>query len=94
MRPEYNDKIIEANLMAPAAFLKGTYNPYFSSLAASYRMIKLASRFKHNLVFDNKIFLKIGQEFCKHVEHKTPPQCKLILNILNSNQVNCVSEFV
>ncbi|XP_031625879.1 lipase 3-like [Contarinia nasturtii] len=89
MKPEYNNKIIEGNLVAPASYLKGTTNLFYQSFAKSYRSIKLMARFKHKLIFNNEAFLKIGLTACKNIVNSTPKQCMLILNVLNSNQVNC-----
>ncbi|XP_055311150.1 lipase 3-like isoform X1 [Sitodiplosis mosellana] len=92
MRPEYNDKIIEANLLAPVAALKGTRNPFYNSFANSYSAInKLQMLRMYKIILNNDALLKIAETVCKDVVDSTPAKCKLILTALNSNQVNCTS---
>lgn len=92
LRPEYNDKIIEANLLAPVTSLKGIRNPYFNAFANSYNGIKLYARLKrlHKVILDNEKLLNIAVMACNNAVDTTPKKCQLILSILNSNQINCV----
>lgn len=51
MRPEYNDKIIEANLLAPVAFLKGNKSKLYRTLLHFYKPLnKLLSILNINYV--------------------------------------------
>lgn len=92
LRPEYNDKIIEANLMAPVANLKGIRNPYYNAFTNSYKAIKLYAKVKrlHKVILDNEKLMKIADLACKDVVDTTPKKCQLVLSTLNSNQINCV----
>lgn len=93
IRPEYNDKIIEANLLAPVADLKGTRNPFYNSFANKYAAIKTLQNLRiYKIILNNEVLLKIADTACKDVVDSTPKKCKLILTALNSNQINCVSE--
>lgn len=93
MRPEYNDKIIEANLMAPVAILKGTNNQLYNVIAHYYKPLKKVFEILriYKLTINNKLLLKISEIACKKTTHSTPFACKLVLSILDSSQLNCVS---
>ena len=94
MCPEYNDKIIQANLLSPIAVLKGTTNTSHNFFASYYELIKtLSNAFRiHKIVFSNAISLRIAQTVCSGAVDSTPTMCKVILFNFNSNQVNCVSK--
>lgn len=93
IRPEYNDKIIEANLLAPVAYLKGTRNPFYNLFANKYKAIKALQNLRiYKIILNNEVLLKIAEIACKDVVDATPKKCKLILTALNSNQINCVSK--
>lgn len=93
IRPEYNDKIIQANLLAPVATLKGTRNPFYNSFAQSYKKIKMLPQTMkiYKIILNNDVLLNIAETACKNAVDSTPKKCKLILTALNSNQINCVS---
>lgn len=93
MRPDYNNKIIEANLMAPVAFLKGNRNKLFNAIAFIYDRFKVFLE-KHNffmLRITNEWLMRVADVFCSNVKDRTPLVCKVILAALSSNQINCVS---
>lgn len=92
-RPEYNDKIIEAQLMAPAAFFKINHNSLFKSLERFYHPLKttLAMAGIHKLTLNNKLVTNIVQTACGSATQSTPFACKLFMTIFDSNQINCVS---
>lgn len=87
--PQYNNKIIEANLLAPVAALKGQRNPFYNKFANMYGAIKRLPI--HKVILNNEALLKIAETACKDAIDSTPKKCQLILTALNSNQVNCVS---
>lgn len=93
MRPEYNDKIIAANLLAPVAFLKNNRNPFYHTLGFFYKPIhKLLDALKiYKITLKNSILMKIAELACRKAKHSTPMSCKTVLSILDSNQINCVS---
>lgn len=93
MRPEYNEKIIEANLLAPIAQLKGTRNPLFNTIAHFYKPLKKVFEILkiYKIVINNESLSKISEMACKKRTHSTPFACKLVLSVLSSSQINCVS---
>lgn len=96
MRPEYNDKIIEANLLAPVGLLKGNTNPMYNAIAHFYKPLKKALEILqvHKITVNNKILVKIADLACKKTTHSTPFACKLILSVFGSSQLNCVSSLL
>lgn len=93
MRPEYNDKIIEANLLAPVALLKGNSNHLFNTIAHYYKPLRKVFDILriYKLTVSNKLLVKISEIACKKAIHSTPFACKLVLSFLDSSQLNCVS---
>lgn len=93
MRPEYNEKILEANLMAPVAFLKGTTHPIYTSVAHFYKPIKRFAETTrlYKLTLNNQLVLQMGKVACIKTIHSTPLACKITLSIFDSKQINCVS---
>lgn len=93
IRPEYNNKIIQANLLAPVAFLRGTTHPIYTAVADFYKPIKrFAETLRlYKLTLNNQLGLKMGKIACKKSIHSTPLTCKLALTLFDSNQINCVS---
>lgn len=93
LRPQYNDKIIEANLLAPVTALKGIRNPFYNAFAKSYKSIKIYAKLNrlHKVILNNEKLMKIAEIACKDADHSTPKKCQVILSTLNSNQINCVS---
>lgn len=93
-RPEYNDKIIEANLLGPAAFMKNVQNAFYRTVSIHYKTTKrlIAALKIHKLDMDNDLLLRIAKVACEKTELTTPHNCKLILSIINSDQINCVSK--
>lgn len=96
MRPEYNDKIIEANLLAPVALLKGNSNQLYNAIAHFYKPLKKVFEILriYKLTISNKLLLKITEVACKKTVHSTPFACKLVLSVLDSSQINCVSRMI
>lgn len=93
LRPEYNDKIIEANLLAPVAILKGLRNPFYKMFANNYLKLKIYAKISgmNSIILNNEKALSIGSNACKITGNYTPIKCKFILSIIGSNQLNCVS---
>lgn len=93
MRPEYNDKIIEANLLAPVALLKGTTNHLYNIITRFYKPLKtvLAIFRIHKITISNRLIMKVVEIACKGIGNTTPFACKLVLSVLDSSQINCVS---
>ncbi|XP_055311059.1 lipase 3-like isoform X2 [Sitodiplosis mosellana] len=93
MRPEYNNKIIEANLLAPVALLKGHNSPLYSVIAHFYKPLKKVFEILriYKLTISNKLLLKISEVACKKTVHSTPFACNLVLSLLDSSQINCTS---
>lgn len=93
MRPEYNDKILEANLLAPVALLKGNENVMYNAIARFYDPLKKALEILrvYKLTISNQLLMKVSEIACRKASRTTPLSCKLILAILSSSQVNCVS---
>lgn len=97
MRPEYNDKIIEANLLAPVAFLEFHRNPLYHFLTKFYSPLKRAlNTLKvYKITLDHGVILEVAEIACKHSKgvsnSKTPFGCKIVLSLLGSSQINCVS---
>lgn len=94
MRPEYNKKILDAHLMAPVANLKNQRNELYNALVRYYQPIKrtLDTLRVYKLTLNNMVVSKIAEGACKRSQHSTPFVCKLVMSILGSNQINCVSE--
>lgn len=92
-RPEYNSKIIAANLLAPVAYMRNLTSSMYQSIAHFYTPIKRLAEIMHVYKFtvDNKLLLDIVQIACRKSEHSTPLGCKITLSVLDSNQINCVS---
>lgn len=92
-RPEYNDKIIEANLLGPVAYLKGVNNPLYNAVAYFYKPLKkvLEVLKVYKITVDNLKILKIAEVACHKIVDSTPLACKVILSFFSSNQLNCVS---
>ncbi|XP_031625878.1 lipase 3-like [Contarinia nasturtii] len=93
LRPEYNDKIIEANLLGPVAYLKGNRNSLFNAIAHYYKPLKRIFQILRifKITIDNKFLVKITEIACKRTAHSTPFACKLVLSIFGSTQINCTS---
>lgn len=93
MRPEYNAKFIEAHLLGPAAFIEPPRNPLFKFLLKYYKWWKIGMEMLrvYKITFDNRIGIKVAELACRKAAVSTPMSCKILLSILDSNQVNCVS---
>lgn len=93
MRPEYNDKIVDAELLAPVAYLKENDNSLYNAVAHFYKPLKKIIEILriYKLTVSNKLLVKITEIACKRIAHSTPFACKLLLSIFNSKQINCVS---
>lgn len=94
-RPEYNDKIIEAHLLGPVAYLKEVNNPLYNAIAYFYKPLKKMLEISkvYKITVDNLKILKIAEIACKKIVHSTPFACKVVLSFFSSNQINCVSDF-
>lgn len=92
-RPEYNDKINEANLLAPAVYLKNIRNPFLKAISDFYKPLKAAVTALriHKINLNHAILIKIAEFACKKAHITTPFKCKFIMSILYSDQINCVS---
>lgn len=94
MRPEYNDKIIEANLLSPVAYLKHTKNGLLRFLSKHYTVVMaIVQTFGlNNIIVKNQMFVKLVELACQNLSGgKTPFGCKFFLSFFGSNQINCVS---
>lgn len=94
MRPEYNDKIIEANLLSPVAYLENTKNGLLRFLSEHYTVLMKIVRIfgLNNIIVKNQMFVKLVEFACRNLSGgKTPFSCKFFLSFLGSNQINCVS---
>lgn len=94
VRPEYNNKIIEANLLAPVTEMKGQRNPFYNFFASFYSTIKKLPKLMrmHKVILNNESLMKIAETACGNAVDSTPTKCRVIMNFFNSNQINCVSE--
>lgn len=92
-RPEYNDKIIEAQLMGPVAGMTKSNHALYNVLKYFYTpMRKMFDFFKiFKVTVDNKIVLRIAEYTCEKATVSTPMDCRVLLSIIGSNQINCVS---
>lgn len=93
MRPEYNEKIIDAHLLAPVANLKNTRNQvnvvfskFYTPLYALFNALGI-----YRITVSNSMVSKIFEYACKGSQDSTPFTCKLGLAIFGSTQINCVS---
>lgn len=92
-RPEYNEKIITMNAMAPIAFLSHSSNRMLNLFDSYYSWIKRTLDFLGIYSFDvgNKALKWITEYACLKVESDSPFLCTSILYFMESNQINCVS---
>lgn len=44
----------------------------------------------HKITFDNRIGIKIGELACRTAKEANTLRCKLLMSLLDSNQINCV----
>lgn len=67
MRPEYNDKFIEAHLMGPVAFVAEPRQPIFRILVNLYTILKKTFEMLriYKITFDNRIGIKVAEMFCR-----------------------------
>lgn len=95
MRPEYNEKILGAHLMAPVASLEMELNNKYSALVRYYNPLRKIFDFFgiYKITIDNMIASKISEIVCRRNTNSTPYECNLMLSILGSNQINCVSKW-
>lgn len=95
MRPEYNDKIIEANLLSPVAYLESTKNRLLRFLSKHYTVLMGIVRVfgLKNITVNNRMFVKLVEFACRNLSGgKTPFGCKFFLSFFGSKQINCVSK--
>lgn len=93
MLPEYNDKIILANLMAPVAALDGD-NLLHNAIARFYTPLKkvFSALGIHKLTVDNQLASKIVEVACKKLLFASRFACKLLLTPLQTDHINTVSD--
>lgn len=86
-------KIIEANLLAPAACLEFHRNPRYQFLTKFYSPLKrvLNALKVYKITLDHGVILKVAEFTCKYSNSKTTFGCKIGLSLLGSSQINCVS---
>lgn len=94
MRPDYNDKITGAHLMAPVASLKGHFNQLFGILARYYKPLKKTSEVLHiyKLTGTSNFLTKIADMICSKFKSLYP--CKLMNSMFESKYLNCVSGYL
>lgn len=92
-RPEYNNKIIEANLLAPVAYMRNTTSTMYKSFAYFYTPLKRMAEVLHLYKFTiyNPLLKDIVELVCRKSADSTPLGCKLTLSVFASNQINCTS---
>lgn len=92
MRPEYNDKIIEANLLAPVAFMNGTEGFLTKIMARFYVPLKnVLNIFRiYKFTVNNQFLSQAVEVACKHITRKLG-LCKMFLSFLRSHQLNYAS---
>lgn len=78
--------------MGPAAFIQSPRQPLFKFLLKFYRILKKTMELLrvYKITFDNRIGLKIAEMACRKAKVSTPYSCKILMTILDSNQINCV----
>lgn len=94
MRPEYNDKIIEANLLSPVAYLGNTKNGLLCFLREHYSILMGIVRIYglNNTIVKNQMFVRLFEFACRNLgDGKTHFGCKFFLLFFGSNQIKCVS---
>lgn len=79
--------------MGPAAFIKSPRQPLFKFLLKYYRILKKTVEMLrvYKITFDNRIGLKIAELACRKATVSTPFSCKILMSIIDSNQINCVN---
>lgn len=93
-RPEFNAKIIEAQLMAPAATMKLSTFPLVKVFYPKYKLLKRTFNILgiYKFTLKSKLALKFFGTACKNLKGSTPVACKqLLTRFLDSDQINCVS---
>lgn len=92
MRPDYNDKILDAHLMAPVASLKDQFNTFYTKFVRFYTPLRRASEILHiyKITDTSNSLKKVFEMVCKKFKGSLP--CKFMNTMVNSNQINCVSE--
>lgn len=92
MRPEYNEKIVEANLLAPVAFLKGTDSLLCNIMAYFYSPLKkVLEIFRvYKFTMNSQYLSKIVEVACKQVVNPQDGSCKFVLSFVSSKSLNFV----
>lgn len=91
--PQYNEKIISANLLAPVASLRNIPNVGNRVLSYLYKPVKyLLEYFKIYFIdIDNKLLVDAVETVCKRtIKGGNSPICTGILYLLESKYINCV----
>lgn len=76
-RPEYNKKILQANLIAPVAFLQHTENKFYKTMSTYYSQLKTMCKAMgwHKITAENIDLLKKAEYFCKGVSPQDSKAC-------------------
>lgn len=96
MRPEYNEKLLDAHLLAPVSSLKNTRKTMYKTLARFYTPLrKLLKIFRlYKITIDGNalsLLSKIMNILCKHEDSPTN-MCKFSVDaILGPCHINAVS---
>lgn len=95
MRPEYNNKIIEANFLAPVAFMRNTDNWLYDIIAYFYKPLKRVLEILriYKFTINNGYLSKIVEIACKKVSEPKSGMCSLISLFISSQQINYVGGF-
>lgn len=78
--------------MGPCAFIESPRQPVFKFLLNHYKMLKKTTELMriYKITFDNRIGIKIGQMACLRAKGSASLPCKLLMSLMDSNQINCV----
>lgn len=78
--------------MGPCAFIEFPRQPLFKFLLNHYKALKRTTALMriYKITFDNRIGIKIGEMACREAKAADTLRCKLLMSLLDSNQINCV----
>ncbi|XP_031639999.1 lipase 3-like, partial [Contarinia nasturtii] len=90
MRPEYNSKIIEANLLAPVAYMAHVNHGLLTFLSNAENELKtvLDKLSLYKLTLENMKLVEIVKTLCEAWHQKPLAKCDLVHSQLESTQLN------
>lgn len=94
MRPEYNDKIMHAHLLGPAAFLNNTNNQLYKTMSQYYGPMRrmCAALGVYKITVQNQKILKFAEWFCQSAHRGDSYGCNMLTYFMGSDQIDAVSE--